>query len=387
MQFNYAEALGDDVLGKIASFLTEKKLPERSWIQYKYYHKICLEHEHDREWAEERDRKANPITLQMYDTIIQNTEKIFAFVTRPPIVFIKDDIAKELMELYGGGWISDAQYFAVKKRCGIEAERPITSWVKRKKKKRKKKKKPVDEDNKFEEEQSVMEECREGSSSDSSPPSLGQKLETGCIWSHRLSKHSGKPVYVWGHRLGKRNGKRNKNYVLVYKPLKGTPRTHNYRRKDRISKQKRSNYYKNKASSRGQKTPFYRLSTSETRRSLSFKRRTYRKVCNVLAALGLWNRGGKASSRKKSKRTVRQAPVEHEAVDTSHKIDTPEVDTLSCTSTSSSSSKEEEVSDGIPYGPFPSLLYYEEENTNLNPRRYGLDRVDSSGANEVRYAY
>ena len=329
MQFNYAEALGDHVLGKIASCLTEKKLPERSWIQYKYYHKICLEHEHDREWAEERDRKANPITLQMYDTIIQNTEKIFAFVTRPPIVFIKDDIAKELMELYGGGWISDAQYYAVKKR----------------KKKRKKKKKPVDDDRKFEEEQPVMEECREGSSSDSSPPSLGQKLETACIWSHRLSKHSGKPVYVWGHRLGKRNGKRNKRYVLVYKPLKGTPRTHNYRRKDRISKQKRSNYYKNKASSRGQKTPFYRLSTSETRRrSLNFKRRTYRKVCNVLAALGLWNRGGKASSRKKSKRTVRQAPVEHEAVDTSHKIDTPEVDTLSCTSSSSS---EGESNDGI----------------------------------------
>ena len=387
MQFNYAEALGDDVLGTIASFLTEKKLPERSWIQYKYYHKICLEHEHDREWAEEHDRKANPITLQIYDTIIQNTEKIFAFVTRPPIVFIKDDIAKELMELYGGGWISHAQYFAVKKRCGIEAERPITSWVKRKKKKKRKKekKKPVDEDNKFEEEQSVMEECREGSSSDSSPPSLGQKLETACIWSHRLSKHSGKPVYVWGHRLGKRNGKRNKRYVLVYKPLKGTPRTHNYRRKDGISKQKRSNYYKNKASSRGQKTPFYRLSTSEIRRrSLNFKRRTYRKVCNVLAALGLWNRGGKASSRKKSKRTVRQAPVEHEAVDTRHKIDTPEVDTLSCTSSSSS---EGESNDGIPYGPYPSRLYYEEENTNLNPRRYGLDRVDSSGASEVRYVY
>ena len=344
MQFNYAEALGDHVLGKIASCLTEKKLPERSWIQYKYYHKICLEHEHDREWAEECDRKANPITLQMYDTIIQNTEKIFAFVTRPPIVFIKDDIAKELMDLYGGGWISDAQYFAVKKRCGIEAEGPITSWVKKRKKKRKKKK-PVDEDHKFEEEQSVMEECREGSSSDSSPPSLGhQKLETACIWSHRLSKHSGKPVYVWGHRLGKRNGKRNKRYVLVYKPLKGTPRTHNYRRKDRISKQKRSNYHKNKASSRGQKTPFYRLSTSETRRrSLNFKRRTYRKVCNVLAALGLWNRGGKASSRKKSKRTVRQAPVEHEAVDTSHKIDTPEVDTLSCTSSSSSEGESSEV--------------------------------------------
>ena len=245
MQFNYAEALGDDVLGKIASCLTKKKLPERSWIQYKYYHKICLEHEHDREWAEECDRKANPITLQMYDTIIQNTEKIFAFVTRPPIVFIKDDIAKELMKLYSGGWISDAQYYAVKKRCGIEAERPITSWVKRKKKKKKKrkkeKKKPVDEDNKFEEEQSVMEECREGSSSDSSPPSLGQKLETACIWSHRLSKHSGKPVYVWGHRLGKRNGKRNKRYVLVYKPLKGS---RGRRRRERRRRRRRSQLMK-----------------------------------------------------------------------------------------------------------------------------------------------
>ena len=49
---------------------------------------VTNEYQHDREWAEEHDRKANPITLQMYDTIIQNTEKIFAFVTRPPIVFI-----------------------------------------------------------------------------------------------------------------------------------------------------------------------------------------------------------------------------------------------------------------------------------------------------------
>jgi len=88
MKFNCASALGDDVLRTIASFLIEKKLPERSWIQHKNYHKICLEH--NREWAEERDRKANPITLQMYDTIIQSTEKIFDFVTRPPIVFIKD---------------------------------------------------------------------------------------------------------------------------------------------------------------------------------------------------------------------------------------------------------------------------------------------------------
>ena len=87
MQFNYAEALGDGVLGKIASFLTEKELPERSWIRNKLWHKICLEH--DRYWVEDlrEMNKAHPITLQMYDTINQSIEEIFAFVTRPPIVF------------------------------------------------------------------------------------------------------------------------------------------------------------------------------------------------------------------------------------------------------------------------------------------------------------
>jgi len=48
-----------------------KKLPKRSWIQNKLWHKMCLEH--DRYWAEDlRERKkAHPITLQMYDTINQ----------------------------------------------------------------------------------------------------------------------------------------------------------------------------------------------------------------------------------------------------------------------------------------------------------------------------
>jgi len=105
--------------------------------------------------------------------------------------------------------------------------------------------------------------------------------------------------------------------------------------------------------------------------------RTYRKVCNVLAAFGLWNRGGKASSRKKSKHTIRQTHA-HDTLDV--------LDTLSCTSRRIPSSKGES-SDGIPYGPYPSRLYYEEENTNLNPRRYGLDRVDSSGACGVRCSF
>ena len=91
--------------------------------------------------------------------------------------------------------------------------------------------------------------------------------------------------------------------------------------------------------------------------------RTYRKVCNVLAAFGLWNRGGKASNRQKSKHTIRQ------------------------THAHGSPSSKGESSDGITYGPYPSRLYYEEENTNLNPRRYGLDRVDSSSVCEVRSSY
>jgi len=53
MQFNYAEALGNDVLGKIASFLTEKKLPERSWIQYKYY----LVQEEEEEYPKKEGKK------------------------------------------------------------------------------------------------------------------------------------------------------------------------------------------------------------------------------------------------------------------------------------------------------------------------------------------
>ena len=62
-----------------------------------------------------------------------------------------------------------------------------------------------------------------------------------------------------------------------------------------------------------------------------------------------------------------------------------DVDKSSCTS-SSSESDELSDDDGIAFGPYPSGLFYDEENTNLNPR-YGLDR-DNSGAYEceVRYA-
>jgi len=97
--------LGVDVLGVINSFLTGEELPKKSWIRNKLWHKVCLEH--DRYWAEDlRERKkTHPITLQMYDTINQSIEEIVAYITRPPI----DDIAKELMKLYGGGWISDDQ--------------------------------------------------------------------------------------------------------------------------------------------------------------------------------------------------------------------------------------------------------------------------------------
>ena len=76
-----------------------------------------------------------------------------------------------------------------------------------------------------------------------------------------------------------RLGKRNKKYVVIHNPVKSTPRTHNYRRKAKVAKQKLSNYYKNKASSHGRKTPFYRLCSSTKGRSLKFKRRLYNKMC------------------------------------------------------------------------------------------------------------
>jgi hypothetical protein len=60
-------------------------------------------------------------------------------------------------------------------------------------------------------------------------------------------------------------------------------------------------------------------------------------------------------------------------------------DTLSCTSSSSNTGDSNDSTDGTPCGPYPSSLFYD-ENTNLNPSRYGLDRVDS-GACEVRRLY
>ena len=65
--------------------------------------------------------------------------------------------------------------------------------------------------------------------------------------------------------------------------------------------------------------------------------------------------------------------------------DDREVETLSCTSSSSGDeTRDDDCTDGIAFGPYPSKLFYDDENTDLNHRRYGLDRVDSSGACEVR---
>jgi len=76
-----------------------------------------------------------------------------------------------------------------------------------------------------------------------------------------------------------RLGKRNQKYVVIHNTVKSTPRTHNYRRKVQVTKQKVINHYKNKASSHGRKTPFYRLCSSTKGRSLKFKRRLYKKIC------------------------------------------------------------------------------------------------------------
>ena len=40
-----------------------------------------------------------------------------------------------------------------------------------------------------------------------------------------------------------RLGKRNQKYVVIHNPVKSTPRTHNYRRKAKVAKQKVINHY------------------------------------------------------------------------------------------------------------------------------------------------
>lgn len=164
MTINYATTLGDDVSRVIASFLTDEKiLPKSGWRYHKDLHQLCLRR--GRPWAEECDNKAgHPVTVRIYDAIMQSIDEIIAYITRPPIVFIKSDVTEELLRLYNGGWISDAQYFDVKARCGIEADRLCTvssssrAQQRRTKTKRKKKKLHlVDKRNKLEKEQMVEE--------------------------------------------------------------------------------------------------------------------------------------------------------------------------------------------------------------------------------------
>jgi len=77
-----------------------------------------------------------------------------------------------------------------------------------------------------------------------------------------------------------RLGKRNQKYVVIHNPVKSTPRTHNYRRKAKVAKQKVINHYKNKASPGvGRESSLNQPTNSSTRRSLKFKRRLYRKIC------------------------------------------------------------------------------------------------------------
>ena len=77
-----------------------------------------------------------------------------------------------------------------------------------------------------------------------------------------------------------RLGKRNKKYVVIHNPVKSTPRTHNYRRKAKVAKQKVINHYKNKASPGvGRESSLNQPTNSNIRRSLKFKRRLYRKIC------------------------------------------------------------------------------------------------------------
>ena len=77
-----------------------------------------------------------------------------------------------------------------------------------------------------------------------------------------------------------RLGKRNKKFVVIHSPIKSsTPRTHNYRRKVKVAEQKVINHYKNKASPGvGRESSLSEPTNPNTRRSLKFKRRLYRKM-------------------------------------------------------------------------------------------------------------
>ena len=76
-----------------------------------------------------------------------------------------------------------------------------------------------------------------------------------------------------------RLGKRNQKYVVIHNHVKSTPRTHNYRRKVQVAKQKVINHYKNKASQGvGRESSLSEPTNPNTRRSLKFMGRLYRKM-------------------------------------------------------------------------------------------------------------
>ena len=83
-----------------------------------------------------------------------------------------------------------------------------------------------------------------------------------------------------------RLGKRNQKYVVIHNHVKSTPRTHNYRRKVQVAKQKVINHYKNKASQGvGRESSLSEPTNPNTRRSLKFMRRLYRKMHQIKKAV------------------------------------------------------------------------------------------------------
>ena len=403
---NYALKFGGDTLDLIASFVTKEKiLPDIRWRRHKEYHNLCLK-QRDRPWAEDCDRRVgHPMNLVIYDSIHHSIEEIIAHVTRPPFDFIKSDVTKELYKLYNGGWISDTQLSVVQSRLGIEAERPSTEAIisRKKKSKKMKSKKPQ-----HKLERKLMN--RESQETPSLPiiikRMVKEVLAFGSTQVPRVEKTPRKKSKKRKkrHCKNRRRKKAIQDYQLInYNKNKGKRN----QRKMRTQKYKSSMedfvlmialpimvlmwflptftaservviYQHGRDLLQPKKSPEKSPKKRRKKREfhISWARATY--VCGRRMRRKRRQYGRRMTYKEVARDAVRQAKRDYLEAKRKHLItqrfmkelntrleemkddvDT-EVDTLPCTS---SSSDLDDLSDGIPFGPYPSPLFYDEENT------------------------
>ena len=383
----------------------EKILPDIRWRRNKEYHRLCLKL-HDRSWAEDCDRRVgHPINLDIYDSINRSIKEIVAHVTRPPFDFIKSDVTKELYKLYNGGWISDTQLFVVQSRLGIEAERPSTEAIisRKKKSKKMKSKKPQ-----HKLERKLMN--RESQETPSLPIIIKRMVKEVAFGSTDLVPRVEKTPRKKSKKCKKRHCKnrRRKKAIQDYQLI-----NYNKNKGKRNQRKMRTQKYKSSmedfvlmialpimvlmwflpsftASERvvlyqhgrdllqpkksPEKSPKKRRKKREFH--ISWARATY--VCGRRMRRKRRQYGRRMTYKEVARDAVRQAKRDYLEAKRKHLItqrfmkelntrleemkddvDT-EVDTLPCTS---SSSDLDDLSDGIPFGPYPSPLFYDEENT------------------------